>query len=122
MVVCGLDSISARQWLNGTLVRSLLPESPTRAHVRICLCAQFSLVQWARDASGATVPASGVLQPVLVDGGTEGFKGNVRVTRPGLNACIECAMDLYPPPVRSRCSLLLCQSFLHTSQALLESC
>ena len=104
-MVCGLDSISARQWLNGTLVRALLflalalALALTPAHLRICSCVQFSLVQWVRDASGATVPASGVLQPVLVDGGTEGFKGNVRVTRPAFNACVECAMDLYPPPV-----------------------
>jgi molybdopterin/thiamine biosynthesis adenylyltransferase len=35
----------------------------------------------------------------LVDGGTEGFKGNVRVILPGMNACIECTLDLFPPQV-----------------------
>lgn len=33
----------------------------------------------------------------LVDGGTEGFKGNTRVILPGMSACIECTLDLYPP-------------------------
>ena len=35
----------------------------------------------------------------LVDGGTEGFKGNARVILPGISACIECTLDLYPPQV-----------------------
>ena len=35
----------------------------------------------------------------LVDGGTEGFKGNARVVFPGMTACVECTLDLYPPQV-----------------------
>ena len=45
-----------------------------------------------------TVRGSSVVP--LVDGGTEGFKGNVRVLIPGMNnACLECNLDLYPPQV-----------------------
>lgn len=35
----------------------------------------------------------------MVDGGTEGFKGNARVVIPGISACVECTLDLYPPQV-----------------------
>lgn len=35
----------------------------------------------------------------LVDGGSEGFKGNARVIIPGMTACIECTLDLFPPQI-----------------------
>jgi len=36
----------------------------------------------------------------IVDGGTEGFKGNARVISATQTPCVECTLDLYPPQVR----------------------
>uniref|UniRef100_A0A8C1GPV4 NEDD8-activating enzyme E1 catalytic subunit n=1 Tax=Cyprinus carpio TaxID=7962 RepID=A0A8C1GPV4_CYPCA len=82
IVVCGLDSVVARRWMNGMLLSLLIYED-------------------------------GVLDPSsiipLIDGGTEGFKGNARVILPGMTACIDCTLELYPPQVHT--GIL---SFCHT--------
>ncbi|CAH0552659.1 unnamed protein product [Brassicogethes aeneus] len=72
IVVCGLDSIVARRWINGMLVAMLQYEN-------------------------GVLDQSSVIP--MVDGGTEGFKGNARVILPGMSACVECTLDLYPPQV-----------------------
>ncbi|KAH7816985.1 putative ubiquitin-activating enzyme E1 C [Monocercomonoides exilis] len=48
-----------------------------------------TLVDIARD--GQIIP--------FIDGGSEGFSGQVRVILPTVNACYECGMILIPPPV-----------------------
>ncbi|CAD5227379.1 unnamed protein product [Bursaphelenchus xylophilus] len=73
LIICGLDSIEARRWLNQM----------------VC-----DLVEYNDDATvneGTVIP--------LIDGGTEGFKGNARVIIPHKTACVECTLDLYPPQV-----------------------
>jgi ubiquitin-activating enzyme E1 C len=73
IIVCGLDSVVARRWINGMVL---------------------SLLQY--DDNGQLDPSSII---PLVDGGTEGFKGHARVILAGLTACMDCTMDLYPPQV-----------------------
>lgn len=79
IVICGLDSIIARRWINAMLVSLLVYEED--------ILDQTSLIP-------------------LIDGGTEGFKGNARIILPGMTACIECTLDLFPPQVITLLSLL----------------
>ncbi|MCJ1378197.1 hypothetical protein MMC17_001293 [Xylographa soralifera] len=65
-VICGLDSIEARRWINATLVDMVDSENLES------------------------------LKP-LIDGGTEGFKGQSRVILPTLTSCIECQLDMHAP-------------------------
>lgn len=78
IVVCGLDSIVARRWINGMLL---------------------SLLSY--DENGELDQSSII---PMVDGGTEGFKGNARVILPGMTACVECTLDLFPPQVNNEFS------------------
>ncbi|PBP26913.1 putative NEDD8-activating enzyme E1 catalytic subunit [Diplocarpon rosae] len=66
IVICGLDSIEARRWINSTLVNLVDGENPES------------------------------LKP-LIDGGTEGFKGQSRVIFPTVTSCIECQLDMHAP-------------------------
>ncbi|XP_017566869.1 NEDD8-activating enzyme E1 catalytic subunit isoform X2 [Pygocentrus nattereri] len=72
IIVCGLDSVIARRWINGMLLSLLVYED-------------------------GVLNTSSIIP--LIDGGTEGFKGNARVILPGMTACIDCTLELYPPQI-----------------------
>uniref|UniRef100_A0A0R3RQX8 NEDD8-activating enzyme E1 catalytic subunit n=1 Tax=Elaeophora elaphi TaxID=1147741 RepID=A0A0R3RQX8_9BILA len=80
IIICGLDSIVARRWLNAKLVAF--------SH----FFHGVSLVEFDSDGN-----PTGIIP--LIDGGTEGFKGNSRIILPTMTACIECTIDLYPPQI-----------------------
>ncbi|KAG7092580.1 hypothetical protein E1B28_008925 [Marasmius oreades] len=67
LIICGLDSVEARRWINATLVNLVDPENPES------------------------------LKP-LIDGGTEGFKGQARVILPTITSCYECSLDMLNKP------------------------
>ncbi|KAG9119449.1 hypothetical protein FRC07_005524 [Ceratobasidium sp. 392] len=67
LVICGLDSVEARRWINATLVNMVDSDNPES------------------------------LKP-LIDGGTEGFKGQARVIFPTVTSCYECSLDMLNKP------------------------
>jgi NEDD8-activating enzyme E1 len=73
IIVCGLDNIDARRWLNGTIL-GLVSKDETGEY-------DFNSI----------IP--------IIDGGTEGFKGQARVIIPKVTACFECTIDTFPPQV-----------------------
>mmetsp|Transcript_16632 Transcript_16632/g.28058 ORF Transcript_16632/g.28058 Transcript_16632/m.28058 type:complete len:433 (+) Transcript_16632:135-1433(+) len=73
IIVLGLDSLEARNWINGT----------------VCSFLEY-------DADGNVDQST--IKP-MVDGGTEGFKGHARVILPGVTPCFHCTLWLFPPQV-----------------------
>lgn len=71
LIVAGLDNIEARRWLNSTLVNMV-----------------------KNDESSDIIPESII---PLIDGGTEGFKGQARVIIPKITSCFECTMSTFTP-------------------------
>ncbi|XP_041748779.2 NEDD8-activating enzyme E1 catalytic subunit-like [Coregonus clupeaformis] len=72
IIVCGLDSIITRRWMNGMLLSLLVYKD-------------------------GVLDSSSIIP--LIDRRTEGFKGNAWVVFPGMTACIYCTLELYPSQI-----------------------
>nr|WCZ58532.1 NEDD8-activating enzyme E1 catalytic subunit [Andalucia godoyi] len=79
LVICGLDAIEPRRWINNML----------------CSLVQYESVVDANGNVSLQVDPASIIP--MIDGGTEGFQGNIRVIIPKQTACFECTLFLFPP-------------------------
>lgn len=77
IVILGLDSLKARQWITE----------------KLC-----SLILWEDKGGDACVADEDYIIPVI-DGGTEGFKGHVRIIQPTKTASFASTLWMFPPQV-----------------------
>ncbi|KEP62181.1 UNVERIFIED_CONTAM: NEDD8-activating enzyme E1 catalytic subunit [Hammondia hammondi] len=71
IIISGLDSVEARRWLNATV--HSLAETDQNGDVELQSC----------------IP--------LLDGGSEGLKGQARCIFPFVTSCFECSLQSFPP-------------------------
>ncbi|KAI3648308.1 hypothetical protein MP228_006162 [Amoeboaphelidium protococcarum] len=77
LIMCGLDSIEARRWINRTIHQIYFG----------------SLKRKNEDTEQEDLESDVSMIP-LIDGGTEGLKGQIRVILPGMTACYECTLAM----------------------------
>lgn len=68
LIICGLDSVEARRWINAKVLEMIDED----------------------DMENTWKP--------LIDGGTEGFKGQARIILPTVTSCYECSLDMLNKP------------------------
>ena len=84
LVICGLDSVEARRWINATLVNMVDPENPESLKPLI--------------DGGTEGMYHLVSQPRLILTSSPGFKGQARVILPTISSCYECSLDMLNKP------------------------
>eukprot|EP01129_Flabellula_baltica_P013963 TRINITY_DN6592_c0_g1_i1.p1 TRINITY_DN6592_c0_g1~~TRINITY_DN6592_c0_g1_i1.p1 ORF type:complete len:436 (+),score=110.57 TRINITY_DN6592_c0_g1_i1:3-1310(+) len=72
LIIAGLDNIEARRWLNATILNMAYEDEENPGQID----------------PDSIIP--------IIDGGTEGWKGQSRVIVPHMTPCFECLLDLFP--------------------------
>lgn len=85
IVICGLDSIEARRWMNATLVKLVDEENPE------------SLKPLIDGGTEGKDCISKIADCTADHGSLLGFKGQCRVILPTISSCYECSLDLHVP-------------------------
>lgn len=99
LVVCGLDSVEARRWINATLVNMVDMENPeslkplidggTEGNKLRAMLIQISIFGCNKTCSAEELTR---MREMLL-----GFKGQARVILPTISSCYECSLDMLTP-------------------------
>ena len=84
-VICGLDSIEARRWINATLVGMVDEDS---------MDSLKPLIDGGTEGEDSRRLPFQIFQ---ADIACSGFKGQARVILPTITSCIECQLDMHAP-------------------------
>ncbi|KAG5220904.1 NEDD8 activating enzyme [Salix suchowensis] len=86
LVICGLDSVEARRWINATLVNMVDPENPESLK---------PLIDGGTEGHFGSMSPS---RPMLITMTTHRVKGQARVILPTVSSCYECSLDMLNKP------------------------
>lgn len=86
IVICGLDSVEARRWMNATLVNLVDPEKPESLK---------PLIDGGTEGESISQYLS---QRDWLTANCPGFKGQARVILPTVSSCYECSLDMLNKP------------------------
>lgn len=104
VVVSCLDNNEARLYLNDVLVDGVRFEDPISEATQT-----ISANEWLVKGGYSPSPSDALVRwqelsqpdpetvPILVDGGTEGWRGHVKVSFPMETSCVQCASAVAPP-------------------------
>lgn len=84
LVICGLDSIEARRWINSTLVNLADEENP-ESYKPLIDGGTEGVYKCSTEECCA-----GLIEQI-------GFKGQSRVVFPTITSCLECQLDMHAP-------------------------
>lgn len=89
IIICGLDSVEARRWINATLYQMADPENPDSIKPLI---------------DGGTEGLISMMMIIIISCSNipfiflPGFKGQARVILPDVTSCYECSLDMLNKP------------------------
>ena len=91
LVVCGLDSLQARRWINAKLV-SLVKLTKQKEPIPSTI---IPMIDGGTEGLRDYVREQNFF--FNIENGKKGFKGHVKVVVPKLGPCFECLLPTFPP-------------------------
>jgi ubiquitin-activating enzyme E1 C len=86
IIICGLDSVEARRWMNATIVNMYDPDEPETMK---------PMIDGGTEGERAPLFSSNPLTLQADSISKTGFKGQSRIIFPRITSCYECSLDMH---------------------------